>query len=469
MDRAKQLLVLDSTLREGEQSRGICFSLHEKIELVKKLNAFGVDIIEIGHPGVSDVESNICKTICESFSGIDFLVHARACTEDIIAAKNSKAQWVGIWTSYNDISLATKFNNKSRDWIKTQVSTAISLAKDLGLKVRFSIEDASRTDYNLIYELGMAAVNAGADRISLADTVGVWHPTECYKAVQYAKASFACEIEIHLHNDLGLANANAIAAIDAGASVIDVSVFGIGERAGICDLFVICTTLAKFYNVNRYDLTLSQDLANFVSKVAAFTSEPHHPLVGRNVFTHVSKYHIKAINTRPEAYESLNPEHFGTKRSTAVNIMERGTQKRFANDLQVKKPFIKGASELLHHRDGVGNRWVFMDNRIDERSKVYIIERIFDKDYSNDYQPHVDSHAHHCDSSFVFMGNNPDGTGLTVSVTFGRDDHQTTEIFSSPASVLIPANIFHSYSYISGTGRFLNFVLSPSYNESIII
>ncbi len=483
----QKIFVLDTTLREGQQACGIRFSLQEKIELAKKLKAFGVDIIEIGHPGISPAEEEIAKKICAAIQCVDFLVHARALEEDIIAAKNTKATWVGIWASYNDISLQTKFKNKSREWIKTQVKESILLAKKLGLKVRFTIEDASRTPEYLIEELGKIAVNAGADRISLADTVGVWHPKECSKAVQHALTCFnnisvrRIDIEVHLHNDLGLAQANAIAALDAGASVIDASLLGIGERAGICDLAMICNTLKQFYPLNskNYDLSLSQELAQFVSRIGAFKIEPHHPIVGRHVFTHVSKYHIKATENNPEAYESLKPEDFGSKRKSLlntsnlnyadnVNNLNSNVQQRYLNNLQIKKPFIKGASELLHHRDGVGLRWVFMDNRIDARSPVYIIERIFDKDYQDDCPPHVDSHAHHCDSVFVFMGNESDGTGLTASVTFGAGENQTTEIFSSPASIFIPAHVFHTYTYIKGIGRFLNFVLSPNYNASIV-
>ena len=468
MNNPRKILILDSTLREGEQALGICFSIHEKIELINKLKEFGVSILEIGHPGISKSEEKLCKTICESIDGVDLLVHARACEEDILSAINSKAQWVGIWASINDISLATKFNNKSREWIINQVNNSITLAKKHGLKVRFTIEDASRTEQDLIHELGMIAVNAGADRISLADTVGIWHPRECYKAVQQAVDHFACEIEVHLHNDLGLAHANAISAIEAGASIIDTSILGIGERAGICDLFAISASLEKFYNIPANNWEKSQDLVKLIQRVGSFKSEPHHPMIGRNVFTHTSKYHIKAALNNPYAYEALDPENFSKQRKYILNALVRSEQKRFLNTLQIKKPFVKGASELLHHRDGVGQRWVLMDNRIDERSPVYIIERIFDKDYKDEYQPHVDAHAHRCDSFFVFMGNNEDGTGLSVSVTFGTGDKEVTKLFSSPASVLIPAEVVHSYKYIHGTGRFVNFVLSPSYNESLL-
>jgi 2-isopropylmalate synthase len=464
----KQILILDSTLREGEQSRGVCFSLAEKISIATMLRDFGVDLIEIGQPGISAIETEVCKSICESVPKVDFLVHARANRDDVLAARKTTARWIGIWASYNDISLATKFNNKSRSWIKTQVASAIGLAKDLGFKVRFTIEDASRTELNLIDELASAAIIAGADRISLADTVGIWHPNKCAEMVKFAVEKFGCQIEVHLHNDLGLAQANAIAAIEAGASVIDTSVLGIGERAGICDLISLTAALQQFYASTKYNFQLAKDLAQAIARIACCNIEPHHPIIGRNSFTHVAKYHAKAANTNPQSYEALDPSCYGRERSFAVNPLERKPQHRLDTGLRIKQPFIKGASELLHHRDGVGNRWVFMDNRVDARSHVYIIERIFEKDYTSQYQPHVDSHAHHCDSVFVFMGNNYDGTGLTVSVTFGEGKQQTTQTFTSPASVYIPANIYHSYAYIAGTGRFLNFVLSPNYNESIV-
>ncbi|MDQ5921682.1 MAG: 2-isopropylmalate synthase [Pseudomonadota bacterium] len=463
-----KIIILDSTLREGEQSRGVCFSIAEKILLAQKLRDFGVGIIEIGQPGISEIEKQACIKITHEVKNVDILVHSRANTADVLAARDTSAQWIGIWASYNDISLATKFNNKSRAWIKNEVIQSVSLAKKLGFKVRFSLEDASRTSFQHIYELGISAVNAGADRISLADTVGIWHPSKCFEAVKFAKEKFACQIEVHLHNDLGLAHANAVAAIDAGATVIDASILGMGERAGLCDLIPLALSLDRFYGVKNFNFRLSQELANAVARIGGFNIEPHHPLVGRNVFTHVSKYHAKAAKNNPHAYETINPADFAKSRNIVVNHLDRPTIQRINSNLEVKTPFIKGAAELLHHRDGVGTRWVFMDNRIDDRSHVYIIERIFDVDYSNSYQAHVDSHAHNCDSTFVFMGNNNDGTGLQVSVTFGVGDEQISKIVDSPASVYIPANIYHSYSYISGTGRFLNFVLSPNYNASII-
>lgn len=464
----RPLTILDATLREGEQAAGVCFSKDEKIYLVNQLKNFGVSLIEIGHPGISQVEEQLCKQICDAVSDVALLVHARACENDVLAAKNTGASWVGIWVSYNDISLVTKFPQKSREWIDKQVHSSISFAKKSGMKVRFTIEDASRTEWESIAHLGAIAVEAGADHLSLADTVGIWHPKTCFEIVQKAVSYFPCPIEVHLHNDLGLAQANAVAAMDAGASVIDASILGIGERAGICDLFSLSATMEKFYSAKRYHWEFAQPMVECVSRIAQFNTEPHHPLIGKQVFSHVSKYHLKAMTTDPCAYEALEPEDYAASRKMMVNPLERNDARRFEKHLNIQAPFIKGASELAYHRDGVGNRWVLMDNRIDERSTVYAIERIFDKDYAKIYQPHVDSHAHHCDSFFVFMGNNEDGTGLTVSVTFGEGDERVTKIFSSPASVFIPAKVPHTYSYLNGIGRFLNVVLAGNYNQSLV-
>ncbi len=463
-----KIQILDTTLREGEQFRGVCFSIEEKIFLANRLKDFGVGIIEIGQPGISEFEKQNCIKIASAVRDIDILVHSRANTDDVVAARATNATWIGIWASFNDISLNSKFSNKSREWIKDEVTKSIKLAKELGFKVRFSIEDASRTSFEHIYDLGTAAVTAGANRISLADTVGIWHPRKCYEAVKFAKEKFSCEIEVHLHNDLGLAHANAISAIDAGAAVVDASVLGIGERSGICDLVPLAKSLDTFYGIKNFDFRLSDELSGAISRIGAFDIEPHHPLLGRNVFTHVSKYHINAVEKDHEAYEAINPIDFGRSRNIMVNTLDRKNINRVNNNFEVKIPFVRGASELLHHRDGVGTRWVHMDNRVDIRSHIYIIERIFDKDYINSYQPHVDSHAHNCDSTFVFMGNNTDGTGLKVSVTFGHGEDSITQIVDSPASVYIPMGVYHSYAYISGIGRFLNFVLSPNYNDSII-
>lgn len=460
--------ILDCTLREGEQSKNILFSLQEKLHIVGLLKAFGITYIEIGHPGISENERNICQTICKSTADVEFLVHARALEADIMAAHSTGAAWVGIWISCNDIALQSKFTGKSRDWIFNQVKNAVVLAKKLRLKVRLTVEDASRTPLEQVVETARTAFEAGVDRISLADTVGAWSPQACYAAVKCIVEQFPCEIEVHLHNDLGLAMANAVAAIDAGATVIDASILGVGERAGICDLFSLAVYLHKFHAQNAYQFNITQLLSKAIERIGHFCLEPHHPLVGKNVFTHTAKYHVKAVEKNRESYQFLEPALFSRHIELYPKELERKSFNRTENWLKVGQPFVKGASELRYHRDGIGKRWVCMDNRIDERSSLYVIERIFDDQDKDQYQPHVDCHAHHCDSVFVFLGDHEDGTGLTVLVKFGKGSHEEIKVVHSPASVFIPANVYHSYEYMSGSGRFTNIVLAPSYNDSLI-
>ncbi|WP_186647757.1 homocitrate synthase/isopropylmalate synthase family protein [Fluviispira vulneris] len=459
-----KIKLLDSTLREGEQAYGVCFSLEEKIEIAKHLALFGVDTIEIGHPGISIKEEETCMSICNEIKSTNILVHSRACHSEILSAYRTGANWVGIWASFNPISLETKYTNKSKDWVKEQVKSSIRYAKKLGLKVRFTIEDASRTSHDIVEEIAQMLAEESLDRLSLADTVGAWNPRKCKQMVRLAVSKFKCEIEVHLHNDLGLALANAHAAIEAGATVIDVSVLGIGERAGICDLFQMSASLKEFYNYSDYNFKETKYLASIVSRIAHFTPEFYRPIVGKNVFIHTSKYHTKANSKNYQAYEYLSPEPFAMKRSMATKEYIRENQKRFLNDFKIGIPFLKSAEELKYHRHGVGDRWVYIDFRVDERSPVYIIERLFKEDYAESYEPHVDTHAHHCDSIFVFMGNNSDGTGLVAKVTINNE----SQLIKSPATIFIPAELEHTYEYISGTGRFLNFVMSPSYNQSLI-
>lgn len=465
---SKSIRMLDCTLREGEQSKNILFSLEEKVHIVGLLRSFGITHIEIGHAGISEQERIICQKICSSTLDVEFLVHARALEADIIAAHSTGATWIGIWISCNDIALKNKFTNKSLDWIFDRMKNSITLAKRLGLKVRLTVEDASRTPLEKIVQAARVATQSGADRISLADTVGAWSPQACHAVVKSVSEQFSCEIEVHLHNDLNLAMANAVAAIDAGATIIDTSILGVGERAGICDLFSLAVYLHKFHGQNNYQFELTQPLSQVIQKVGHFSLEPHHPIVGKNIFTHTSKYHVKAAEKNMETYQFLEPALFSRQAELSPKELERKSCDRIENSLQIGQPFIKGASELRYHRNGIGTRWVCMDNRVDARSSLYVIERIFDEREKAQYQPHVDCHAHHCDSVFIFLGNHEDGSGLTVLVKFGTDLYEEIKTVHSPASIFIPGNVYHSYEYIGGSGRFTNIVLAPSYNDSLV-
>jgi isopropylmalate/homocitrate/citramalate synthase len=243
----RDLTILDATLREGEQQQGIRFAKEDKIALLHMLEDFGISIIEIGHPGISPEEEEICREVAASSKQADILMHARAKKEDVHALRTGLGRigWASGHLSTQFLYKKTKYTNRSKEYVKKEIKHAIEEAKSLGLQVRFTIEDASRTEWKDIYDIGSIAYQAGANRISVADTVGIWEPYECANVVRKVVETFPCEIEVHLHNDLGLAMANALVAIDAGASVIDTTLCGIGERAGIVDLFNLAVILQQ--------------------------------------------------------------------------------------------------------------------------------------------------------------------------------------------------------------------------------
>jgi isopropylmalate/homocitrate/citramalate synthase len=348
----RDLTILDATLREGEQQQGIRFAKEDKIALLHMLEDFGISIIEIGHPGISPEEEEICREVAASSKQADILMHARAKKEDVHAAYRAGADWVGIWASVNPISLQTKYTNRSKkEYVKKEIKHAIEEAKSLGLQVRFTIEDASRTEWKDIYDIGSIAYQAGANRISVADTVGIWEPYECANVVRKVVETFPCEIEVHLHNDLGLAMANALVAIDAGASVIDTTLCGIGERAGIVDLFNLAVILQQKKEANKPENRANTQIGQALQLASGHRVDVCRPIIGKHAFTHTSSYHIKAMQQNLLAYEGIPAHVVGRHSTLGKTVRERG-EPRLSQPFRIGKPFMKGASELRYHRDG---------------------------------------------------------------------------------------------------------------------
>lgn len=456
--------ILDATLREGEQQAGVQFAPEDKAAIVGLLKEFGVTLIEVGHPGISTEHERICASIAEQAEGVELLMHARADTAEVLAARRAGADWIGIWAGINELALRTKFPGHNHEHVCTLVQRAIAEAKEAGARVRFTVEDASRTDRPDIDLLASAAVEAGADRISLADTVGVLEPTTTSDLIAWAVDSFDAPIEFHAHDDLGLALANALAALDAGAEVIDASVLGIGERTGTPDLLSLATALHHLRGDDRFALEHVGDLAQAVQMASGFAPDATRPVVGLNAFTHASTYHARAVRRDPQAYEAFPPETVGRGRIVLEPDGQR-PQPRLKSPARVGRPFPKESAELDYHRDGPGQRWVLLDDRVDDRASFYVMRREISPGMARLGTPaHVDVHRHHCDSALIFMGHRDDATGLRCAATMDGEDIEV----ASPATVYIPAGVAHSYRYLDGWGSVLNTVLSGSYNSSLI-
>ncbi|WP_083811645.1 homocitrate synthase [Pyrococcus sp. NA2] len=310
-------MILDSTLREGEQTPGVNYSPEERLEIAMALDEIGVDFIEVGHPAVSeDVFAGI-KLISEQNLRANLIAHSRALISDIDHVLKTDVEWVGIFFCLSNACLKKRFNI-SLDHALDKISKAIEYAKDHGLRVRFTPEDTTRTEWENLERALRVARELKVDRVSIADTTGSTHPLRFYTLVKKV-VSFGIPVNVHCHNDLGLALANAIMGIEAGATVVDATVNGLGERAGIVDLAQIITVLYYHYGVRKYRLEKLYEVSRLVSRITGISPQPNYPIVGENAFTHKAGLHVSAVLKDPRFYEFLPAEVFGRERTIYVD------------------------------------------------------------------------------------------------------------------------------------------------------
>jgi 2-isopropylmalate synthase len=451
------ICVIDATLREGCQSPGVVFDDRASADIAALLVALGVDAVECGHPAISETERLRIRAVRKVLNRTPLLCHARATLSDVRAAAEVGADWVGIFIGISPLSLAAR-HNLTRKQALRQITETTQEAVRLGMKVRFTVEDTSRTEPADAAEGFAAALAAGASRICFADTVGALSPQETRVRIGEMAASFpGAEIEAHLHDDRGLALANALAALEAGARWISASVNGLGERCGIVDLAVLLANLA----ISQSRTIARPEMLQVASaRVAAYARAPvdaRRPVVGSNAFTHTSRLHQRAVKRYPRAYEWIDPSRLGRVRSLAADPLDRTPR------ALVTVPPVISATELRHHRHGPGQRYVMIDERFVHDCRQYCIVRRVPR--LDDYGAgHVDRHTHCCDSLFLFMGNAEDLTGLMVEVSLEEE----TFPIQSPAAVFIPAGVEHSYRIVGGAGIFVNHVLAGSYDASLL-
>ena len=315
--------LLDSTLREGEQTPGVDFTLEQKLEIAKRLDAFGVEYIEAGHPAVSP---EIARTVREvSHLGLDaeIVAHSRAMKSDIDLALKTDADWVGIFFSVADKRLEDTFR-KDIDAATSLIQDCVAYAKAHGLKVRYTPEDTVRSDFAKVLRVSLAASEAGADRISIADTTGYMTPTMMYRFVAQLREALPrrTALGVHCHNDLGMAVANSYAAVEAGAEVVDVTVNGLGERTGIAPLAETAVALKlRGGATNAWRLEQLPDLSDVVEKYSNIPVWRQAPIVGANAFTHNAGLHVAAVLMSPQHYESIPAELVGRTRRLVVDKM----------------------------------------------------------------------------------------------------------------------------------------------------
>jgi 2-isopropylmalate synthase len=448
--------IIDATLREGAQAPGVAFSVEQSGEIAALLVASGVDMIECGHAAISREERDRIKATIIAAGDVPVLTHARATRGDVDAVLETGVEWVGVFLSFNEYSRRSRVVAASLDDLLAMTRDTVSYAVDSGLQVRFTVEDASRTDAATLERALTAAVDAGAGRICFADTVGIAEPADVARAAKRLRRRFPdTALEFHLHNDRGLALANTLAAMDAGADWISCSVNGLGERAGITDLLVL---LANLHVRGQRPVGDARALRRASELVAAFSRIPMDPLrsvVGRHAFAHTSRLHRRAVSIEPMAYSWIDPAEFGLEIALVP-------PRRWSLDDLVIEPKARSAAELPHHRTGPGDRYLLIDeSQLDGCGQYCIVRRIPEGDPG---PGHVDTHRHNVDSLLVFLGSAENLTGLRVHVTVGEEERT----LDAPRSVFIPAGVRHSYHVLGGAGLFFNVVLAGTYTRSLL-
>ncbi len=314
----KKIRIDDTTLRDGEQTAGVVFANEEKVRIARLLDEVGVHQIEVGIPAMLGDEKKTIKHIAGLGLSASILAWNRAVIDDIQHSIDCGVNAVAISMSASDIHIEHKLK-KSRTWVLESIKTSVDFAKKHDLYVSVNAEDASRSNLEFLVRFARAARECGADRIRFCDTVGILDPFDTFNVISFLRKKVDMEIEMHTHNDFGMATANALAGIKAGATYVNTTVNGLGERAGNAALEEVAMAL-KY--ISKLDLGLHterfRELSEYVASASARSIPVWKPIVGANVFAHESGIHADGVIKNPLNYEAFTPEEVGLERQLVI-------------------------------------------------------------------------------------------------------------------------------------------------------
>ena len=315
--------IFDTTLRDGEQAPGVSITLNEKLEIAKALCELDVDVIEAGFPITSDSVFESVRAISRVVDGPTVCALARCVRKDIARAAEALAdaprKRIHVFLATSPIHREHKLR-KTRAEVLTTAAEGVAHARSLCEDVEFSAEDASRTEPEFLAEVAECVISQGATTINIPDTVGYALPTELAETFQRLRRSVRGADKViwssHCHDDLGLATANSVAAVSAGARQVECTINGIGERAGNCALeevvMVLHTRREKIGVRTRIRTPLLGPTSRLVSRLTGFSVPPNKPVVGSNAFAHESGIHQHGVLANRETYEVMRPEDVGS-------------------------------------------------------------------------------------------------------------------------------------------------------------
>ena len=312
-DSLGEIEICDVTLRDGEQTPGVTFTGDEKVDIARMLDEVGIEVIEAGFPVVSAGEKEAVKAIAGLGLDAKICCLARAVKGDIDAVLDCDADMAGIFVGTSDLHLRYKHRKTQEEAISCAVE-ALEYARRHGLIVRFAAEDSTRTDLEFLKRFYRAGEEAGADYVSIADTVGIMTPATMRFLVGEIRKTVRIPVCVHCHDDLGNAVANTIAAAGAGAYQLHTTVNGIGERAGNASLEEVLMNLLVQHGVDRYDTTKITDLSKAVQQYSGIRTAKNKAVIGDHAFAHESGIHIAALLEHDRTYELFSPELVGGRR-----------------------------------------------------------------------------------------------------------------------------------------------------------
>jgi len=316
--QVSEIRIDDTTLRDGEQTAGVVFANGEKIRIAKLLDEVGVDQIECGIPAMGGDEKETIKKIAGLNLNTSVLAWNRTVISDIQHSVDCGVNAVAVSISASDIHIDHKLK-KSREWVLESIKKSVDFAKSHDMYVSVNAEDASRADLDFLVRFGKTAKEVGADRLRFCDTIGVLDPFETYKVIKFLVDTLDMEIEMHTHNDFGMATANALAGVKAGASWINTTVNGLGERAGNAALEEVAMALKHLGGVDvGLKTEMFRELSEYVARASARTIPVWKAIVGTNVFAHESGIHADGVIKNPLTYEAFSPEEVGLERQLVV-------------------------------------------------------------------------------------------------------------------------------------------------------
>jgi len=310
----EKVRIFDTTLRDGEQTPGVSLTRENKLQIAKQLDRLGVDIIEAGFPITSKGEKESVKLITKEKLNAEICALARTSKKDVDEALDCNVDSIHIFIATSDLHLKYKLKIKREEALEKAVES-IEYCKSHGVIVEFSAEDATRSDISFLKEIFNAACDAGADRVDIPDTVGVITPEAMFKLVTEIKTAVTVPISLHCHDDFGLAVANTLAGINAGAKTAHVAVNGLGERAGNASLEELVMSLYSLHRRNTNIKTqLIYETSKLISRITGIALPPNKAIVGDNAFGHESGIHTHGVLTMPLTYEPMAPELVGRRR-----------------------------------------------------------------------------------------------------------------------------------------------------------